>query len=485
MELSRKRSITEVPIFSSKGNRKRDLSTCSEIIPRSSATSSQETTESKIKLELTPPDTPLTLSKIGFQSVLENTDLKRSRNSILSQGFGTDTGVYGQDKAMASYSRDHQLVESSRENISNSYPINPSTLSIELYVPKSNANLNNNTASQSSNISKGKSTIKQAAMKLFRIRPTTKGYQDSDTQSTPWTRVLHSQYGKHHKSYTTNNATNISKAVYSQSQGQVANISDASIKMVHEVNFDSNDIQMLQDLIKNIPSFEASFNQFTIQEQDALLGNIWGLYCNLILSMFKNERIWQLPAKIEDINRVLKFYIKLKQNGKVGCSGPKFLTEILDCLRASLYVLETQVLYSHSEDTIMNSALKRLCAIWGIFYKHAFSDAMTILAPLEVSFQNNPRYWLGVETGSLSTAQILYQMFRDVIVIPYYQTFLNYQGMRKNFQAYITEEDEKHGVSQTDKLTLLQCFGILASLNSRDMNQKIVDELLMGVRMSI
>lgn len=81
---------------------------------------------------------------------------------------------------------------------------------------------------------------------------------------------------------------------------------------------------------------------------------------------------------------------------------------------------------------------------------------------------------------------LLLKSFRDSMVSPYYQSFINsHDGASKGFHLYIMNEEEEKGVTQQDKLVLLQCFGILSSLRSTDAKQRVIDELLVGVRMSI
>lgn len=490
MDYRRKVSAPEAVTYGASTESIREFSTSSDLLPQNGpVTQGLSTSAEKAKPERTPSSNYSSvlpsLSRVGFQSIFQNNETRRSRQSVLSESFNGAQISQNDDRLAGSYNY-NQLLEQS-ERGTGSYGKCSSSLSLELHVPKTRMPHGSN-SSQQNGLSRGKNSLKQAAIKLFRVRSTSSKYQDVDVQPTPWMKFLHSQHGKHQKAaYVTSNVVESNKSVYSQGQSQPSNLSDKSVRLFHEVNFDNNDVQLLHDLIKNMPSFESNFHQFTIHEQDALLSNIWGVYCNLILSVFKNHRLWQLPAKIEDINRVLKFYIKLKQDGKTACTGSKFLNEIEQCLRASFYVLETQVLYDHAEGIEMQSALKRLCAVWELFYQHAYGDSMAVLAPLDSNFQRYPQYWCATQdSGHLTLAQLLFQMFRDAIVVPYYQTFMNDgDNIAASFQKHFTDEDEKNCVTQTEKLLLLQCFGLLSSLNSRDVNQQIVQGLLAGVRMSI
>ncbi|AGO12189.1 AaceriAEL172Wp [[Ashbya] aceris (nom. inval.)] len=490
MNYRRKVSAPEAVTYGASRESIRKFSTSSDLLPQNVPVSQGlSISADKDKPERSPSSNYSSvlpsLSRVGFQSIFQNNETRRSRQSVLSESLSGAPVGQNDDRVPTPYNYS-QLIEQ-RERGAGSYGKSSSSLSLELHVPKTRMPHGAN-PNHANGLSRGKNSLKQAAIKLFRVRSTSSKYQDTDVQPGPWMKFLHSQHGKHQKSpYVTANVVDSNKSIYSQGQSQPSNLSDKSIRLFHEVNFDNNDVQLLHDLIKNMPSFESNFHQFTIHEQDALLSNIWGVYCNLLLSVFKNHRLWQLPAKIEDINRVLKFYIRLKQDGKTACTGTKFLSEIEQCLRASFYVLETQVLYDHAEGIAMQSALKRLCAVWELFYQHAYGDSMAVLAPLDSNFQRYPQYWCATQDSShLTLAQLLFQMFRDSIVVPYYQTFMNDgDNIAASFQKYFTDEDEKNCVTQAEKLLLLQCFGLLSSLNSRDVNQQIVQGLLAGVRMSI
>ena len=81
---------------------------------------------------------------------------------------------------------------------------------------------------------------------------------------------------------------------------------------------------------------------------------------------------------------------------------------------------------------------------------------------------------------------LLLKCFRDSIVLPCYENFVNSNdGISRSFQLYIFNQEEENNVTEMDKLTLLQCFGILSTIQSADRNQRIIDELLTGIRMSI
>ena len=198
-----------------------------------------------------------------------------------------------------------------------------------------------------------------------------------------------------------------------------------------------------------------------------------------------------MPAKIEDIDRLLEFYITLKTQTKAAVTHSRFLAEIEEFITTSLYILENQIVFNYANEDTVNTALKRVGIIWKVFYQQVYYDMMAVLLPFEKSFQKNSNYWLD---GYLSEPSryapsidvLLLKCFRDSIILPYYESFLHTNdGASKSFQRYIFSEEEQNGVTEEDKLTLLQCFGILNTIKGNSRNQRIIGELLEGIRMSI
>ncbi|AMD19284.1 HBR383Wp [Eremothecium sinecaudum] len=489
MGMFRRRSNTAATTLSSKDNRTRLYSTSNDVLPQSltiSRSLGYDSSDPAPSITSTPPNINALqkLAGVGFQSILSNQDLRRSRNSVNSEvrpnNRPSQDIIQPIDSNNVTFKKQNNGIDKS------SLQINASNLSLDLHSPIKSDVAVNRTLVRPEHAPKKKPSLKQATRRLLHIRGSSRKYKDNDIQQSSFGKFLFSPHGKNHRSHTTSNTLDPNRSTFSV-KSQLSNVSDGSMKLPQESAFDTTETQMLYDLIKSMSSLESSFNQFTAQEQDALLGNIWGLYCNILLSVFRHQGVWQLPAKIEDINRVFKFYIRIKQEGKTFCQGSKFLTEIQDCLRNALYILETQVIYAHFNTEAIQGGIKRLCATWDLFYGYVLGDAMAVLAPLEVSFRYNPKYWrANQEDRILSVNQLLFQMFRDAVVIPSYQSLLDRpEGNSKAFQAYITEEEEKNGVTQADKLTLIQCFGLLASIHNNDANEKIVSDLLLGVRMSM
>lgn len=105
------------------------------------------------------------------------------------------------------------------------------------------------------------------------------------------------------------------------------------------------------------------------------------------MELFKNKRVWQLPAKIEDIDRLLEFYITLKTQTKAAVTHSRFLAEIEEFITTSLYILENQIVFNYANEDTVNTALKRVGIIWKVFYQQVYYDMMAVLLPFEKSFQ--------------------------------------------------------------------------------------------------
>ncbi|CCF57414.1 hypothetical protein KAFR_0C04230 [Kazachstania africana CBS 2517] len=350
-------------------------------------------------------------------------------------------------------------------------------------------------------------------------------------------KFLHSSLNKHRSPVqfihnTTGGIIDSGKSVYSFNPSILNNTNDfaLAITQLDDSSYDSTNITILHDLLKNLPSLEENYKTFSIQELHILSGNVWGIYCSIVIELFKNQRIWQLPAKIEDINRLLEFYITLKHNSKIASvsSNVKFINELEEFITTSLYVFENQIVFNYTNEETINTALKRLGIIWQVFFQQVYYDIIAVLLPLERWFElkqtshnrhkthnytnhhHKGHSYLsshGSSTSALPNVKktvsntslngdvdsnpimsidyLLLKCFRDSIVLPYYQNFIHsHDGASKSFQMYILSEEEENDVTEQDKMTLLQCFGILSTIHGDDRNQQIMEELLEGVRMS-
>lgn len=183
---------------------------------------------------------------------------------------------------------------------------------------------NRSSASLSSSFSKERSRsvmqpLTSVARKLFHRKEgrQSKGNEQlkspTAVTSSAFAKFLHSKYNKHvgkataHYRYSAGNLIDTGKSLPTNASTS----NDIPLRLVQGSNLDASDVQMLHDLIKNLKSLESNYNTFTVEELDALMSNIWGVYCSVVITLFKNRELWELPAKIEDLNQVFSFFIKL------------------------------------------------------------------------------------------------------------------------------------------------------------------------------
>ncbi|CAI4034362.1 hypothetical protein SMKI_10G1500 [Saccharomyces mikatae IFO 1815] len=315
-------------------------------------------------------------------------------------------------------------------------------------------------------------------------------------------KFLHSSYGRH-KSPSQFIHINAGQLVDSGTSVYSLNVNPSGVNSNTIVEdplsgidpASPNPVSMLHDLLRNLPSLEANYKHFNSQELTTLTNNIWNIFCSNVAELFRTQRIWKLRAKIENFNEVLEFYCILKTDPRVTNSGmSRIISDLKEFLVSSLYSLENQIVFNYSNEDTINNALKRLGVIWRIFYQEVYYDLAAVLLPLDQNTRENgdstvmkPDNESRTNTaGSYSIGFLLLMCFRDSIVLPCYENFVNSNdGISKSFQLYIFNQEEESNVTETDKLTLLQCFGILSTIQSGDRNQRIIDELLTGIRMSI
>lgn len=405
------------------------------------------------------------LSNVGFQSIFQNPSLRRSRQSLLSNNLNLN-------------------ISSSPYSFSN-IPFHDNKSMIDQTSHDDDNDGTNFSIHES--LTKPKHSFKMKAKRFLStswINGDNKSPTIDSSGKNSLSKLIRSY--SHHKAYTSGPISDSNKSVYSFNPSLISNINDPYSKTVEYTDVDTDEIHMLHDLIKNLANLESTQKSLTIQEKESLLHNIWIILTSTIISLFKIERLWQLPAKIEDINRIFDFYITLYLT--LNLSSNQLLMEIDEFLITSMYILENQVVLNYDNKEIINITLKRLSVIWNIFHQFIYYDVIAILCPLEISFKKYQNFWINTDapntTFNLET--ILLRNFRDSIVLPYYQNFLLIDDkISRGFQIYINQEEENDYITQTDKLILLQCFGLLSSIQSNDMNQQIIEELLVGVRMSI
>ncbi|KAJ1536846.1 Bit2p [Saccharomyces cerevisiae] len=542
-DLNRKRSATSGSLSVTNPNIKatnrkpaRVYSVSSDIVPQALTHPDEDV---HLKTSKSPHDAAPRWSQVGFQSIFhDGSNARRSTDSIeeeYSQGTENNDGhseigssssnrmegnTTSNDSLFSSNSRGNKrrlsIFTNSKDNMRNrsrsgsknygtvitgTSSSNISRSGSKLFHTKSNMSVNSLQSSLStghSHSNKGSNVFSKMAKKLLPYKPHNSiGKDDVEpVVPSPFSKFLHSSYGKHRSPVqfihtSTGGLIDSGKSVYSFNPSINNNPNDTALSLIQDDAFDATNVSLLHDLLKNLPSLIANYKSFTVQELFVLEGNIWGIYCSIVVELFKNKRVWQLPAKIEDIDRLLEFYITLKTQTKAAVTHSRFLAEIEEFITTSLYILENQIVFNYANEDTVNTALKRVGIIWKVFYQQVYYDMMAVLLPFEKSFQKNSNYWLD---GYLSEPSryapsidvLLLKCFRDSIILPYYESFLHTNdGASKSFQRYIFSEEEQNGVTEEDKLTLLQCFGILNTIKGNSRNQRIIGELLEGIRMSI
>ncbi|CAI4947505.1 CRE_collapsed_G0004540.mRNA.1.CDS.1 [Saccharomyces cerevisiae] len=542
-DLNRKRSATSGALSVTNPNIKatnrkpaRVYSVSSDIVPQALTHPDEDV---HLKTSKSPHDAAPRWSQVGFQSIFhDGSNARRSTDSIeeeYSQGTENNDGhseigssssnrmegnTTSNDSLFSSNSRGNKrrlsIFTNSKDNMRNrsrsgsknygtvitgTSSSNISRSGSKLFHTKSNMSVNSLQSSLStghSHSNKGSNVFSKMAKKLLSYKPHNSiGKDDVEpVVPSPFSKFLHSSYGKHRSPVqfihtSTGGLIDSGKSVYSFNPSINNNPNDTALSLIQDDAFDATNVSLLHDLLKNLPSLIANYKSFTVQELFVLEGNIWGIYCSIVVELFKNKRVWQLPAKIEDIDRLLEFYITLKTQTKAAVTHSRFLAEIEEFITTSLYILENQIVFNYANEDTVNTALKRVGIIWKVFYQQVYYDMMAVLLPFEKSFQKNSNYWLD---GYLSEPSryapsidvLLLKCFRDSIILPYYESFLHTNdGASKSFQRYIFSEEEQNGVTEEDKLTLLQCFGILNTIKGNSRNQRIIGELLEGIRMSI
>ncbi|CAB4254550.1 similar to Saccharomyces cerevisiae YJL058C BIT61 Subunit of TORC2 (Tor2p-Lst8p-Avo1-Avo2-Tsc11p-Bit61p-Slm1p-Slm2p) [Maudiozyma barnettii] len=510
----------------------RAYSVSSEIIPQT-LTHPDEDVLSIKNVKSSADLHPSRWSHVGFQSIFQGQNFKKSSSSINSENSLEEKFPFTNLQNSDSFDRrsrlsEDKIIEENDDDLSddslfttlsgrkerrtrdsgsvlnNSISDTKSASSKDKVTRlfKTNTNKSNSSLPNSltnSLIPKKKNQFLNVTRKLFHPK-NSRHIKDSADPAipNPWSQFLHSSYIKHRSPVqfihnTTGGIMDSGRSVYSFNPSVPNNTNDVALAITQlEDTFDSANIAILHDLLKTLPSLEENYKNFSTRELQVLSGNVWGIYCSIVVELFKNQHIWELPAKIEDINKLFEFYTVLKTESKVAANHSKFINEIEDFITTSLFVFENQIVFNYTNENAMNTALKRLGIIWQVFYQQVYRDVVTVLLPLEESFRSNPKYWSdSVYMGEyvenmLSVDYLLLKCFRNSIVLPYYQNFVHsHDGASNSFRNYILNEEDENDVTEMDKLTLLQCFGILSTIQSNDRSQQIIEELLGGVRMSI
>ncbi|KAL6940171.1 hypothetical protein ACO0QE_004066 [Hanseniaspora vineae] len=170
-----------------------------------------------------------------------------------------------------------------------------------------------------------------------------------------------------------------------------------------------------------------------------------------------------------------------------------FLDNLEAFFLSALYVLENQIVFNYKDESVINNPVRRMCIIWKAFYENIFNDVLILNNPFDTYFDQHYNYTSGnsqhassKNTGrstDISVENIVLRCFRDSIVLPYYQNFSHAnEGGSASFMKFINEQED---IKTKEKLLVLQCFGVLKTIGSKDHNQLIIDELSTGLRMSM
>lgn len=199
--------------------------------------------------------------------------------------------------------------------------------------------------------------------------------------------------------------------------------------------------------------------------------NLWATITNMVIPLFKNDTRDKLKLKtpVEEVNSLLEAYLRLRiENNN---SAVSILSEIQEFLRSGLNILENEL--SFNEEISQLEVFSRIAITWDYFYRKIFHYLLGILLPLQLEFDGLGRiakssrsYWndASQEIG-LSTRKLILVSFRDFVVLPY-------------FEVEITLP-EVHGL---EKRNLIQCFGLLKSIQSNSYNRKIVEYILLTLQ---
>jgi hypothetical protein len=210
---------------------------------------------------------------------------------------------------------------------------------------------------------------------------------------------------------------------------------------------------------------ESNLKSLSFEEKDQMADNLWATVTRNVIKLFKVDNLQNLKLKtpIEDINRMLEVYLRLRiENNSTSTS---IISEFMEFLRNGLNVLENEL--SFDKNIAENGVFSRISVTWDYFFKHIYHYLLGVLLPLQLEIDNpsvKNGTWLEAYTDmKLSTKNLVLVAFRDFVVLPYFETEI----------MIPTEMD------LGERKTLVECFGKLKSVNSSSYNQKIIEHVLM------
>jgi len=244
-------------------------------------------------------------------------------------------------------------------------------------------------------------------------------------------------------------------------------------------SFDPSNI-IDNDVMKQIVS-ETNLKNLSFEEKDQIADNLWTTITSITLPLFKveNSRLLKLKTPIEDVNKMVEVFLRLRIENKT--SATSLISEIQEFLKTGLNIMENELNFNESTtNSIQNnvnpssspssSSFNGLTLTWDYFFANVYHYLLAVFLPLQLEFEgvgtvvkNPQQYWNDIfESSSIipSTKKIILSSFRDFVVIPYFDNELSIQD-----------------VEESERIILIQCFGILQSIKSANYNQKIIEHL--------
>lgn len=230
-------------------------------------------------------------------------------------------------------------------------------------------------------------------------------------------------------------------------------------------SFDPSNI-IDNDVMKHVVS-DANLKGLSFEEKDQIADNLWTTITTTILPLFRleNPKTLKLKTPLEDINKMVEVFLRLRIENKT--TATSLISEIQEFLKNGLNIMENELTFNENSD--QGSSFHRLALTWKYFFSNVYHYLLAIFLPLQLEFEGmgtavkNPKeYWSDISEPSVtqSTRKVVLSAFRDYVVIPYFDTELSIQD-----------------VDDSERTTLIQCFGILQSVHSANYNQRIIEHL--------
>ncbi|CCH46874.1 putative target of rapamycin complex 2 subunit BIT2 [Wickerhamomyces ciferrii] len=220
------------------------------------------------------------------------------------------------------------------------------------------------------------------------------------------------------------------------------------------------------DGMKHLTS-ETNLRNLSFEEKDQIADNLWSTITTTTIPLFRAEKSKSLKLKtpIEDLNKMVEVFLRLRIENKT--TSMSLVSEVQEFFKNGLSIMENELTFN--ELTTEGSSFHRLAFTWDYFLTNVYHYLLAIFLPLQLEFEGigtavkNPKeYWNDFSELSmeLTTSKLILSSFRDFVVIPYFDNELSIQD-----------------VQESEKKSLIQCFGILQSIKSSNYNQRIIEHL--------